>query len=421
MLNDNVTAIESREQFSDDLTALLRDKAQDLLRAALEAEVEEVLARFSDRRTESGAAGVVRSGYQPEREIQTGIGAVSVKVPKIRSVTGEPVSFRSALVPPYIRKTRSVAASVAWLYLKGVSSGEMQGALKMLVGERAKGFSSTTVSRLKDQWEAELDEFNRRDLSSQRLVYMYADGIYSGLRNEETKLCALVLIGVTEDGRKVLLAIEDGERESAQSWRELLLDLKSRGLRAPSLAVGDGALGFWSALDELFPGTRHQRCWMHKTQNVLNRLPKSRQDQAKRALHRIWMADTRTRANQAFDDFVTEYQAKYPKAAESLVADRQELLAFYDFPSAHWVSLRTTNPIESTFSTVRHRTRLCKGCLSRRKMLAMMFKLVECAETKWRRLNGYESLGKVIEGVQFQDGKEVVAEVISNNMDREAA
>ena len=302
------------------------------MRIALEIEVSEFIKQFDGQRGMSGGAAVVRSGYQPERQVCTGIGPLTIKVPKVRSTTGEPVSFRSLLVPPYIRKTRSLEASVSWLYLKGVSTGDMQEALKLLLGELADGFSPSTVSRLKTEWEAELAAFRERDLSGERIVYMYADGIYSGLRSSTTKLCTLVIIGVTDTGRKVLLAIEDGERESKLSWTEVLVDLKQRGLSAPKLAVGDGAMGFWAALDEVYPTTLHQRCWQHKTVNVLNRLPKSMHEAAGSDLYEIRMAPTRVQASKAFDWFLTRCEAKYPKAAETLSKDREELLAFCDFP-----------------------------------------------------------------------------------------
>jgi len=349
----------------------------------------------------------VRNGYLPEREIQTGIGPVTVQVPKVRSKTGEAVTFRSALVPPYVRKTQSLEAALPWLYLKGISSGEMESALKVLLGDQAKGLSAKTVSRLKQCWGKDYEDWRGRRLDKDRWVYLWADGIHSGLRSETTKLCALVIIGVNERGQKQFLAIEDGVRESTQSWREVLLDLKSRGLSAAQLAVGDGAMGLWAALDEVYPETRHQRCWMHKTGNVLNAMPKATQPKAKRALHDIWQAETKVAAEKAFDDFIRIYEPKYPKAALCLQKDREQLLTFYDFPAKHWQSLRTTNPIESTFGTIRHRTKRSKGCLSREGMLHMMFKLGQCAEGRWHRLRGFDFLAKVITGVKFRDGIEV--------------
>jgi transposase-like protein len=291
--------------------------------------------------------------------------------------------------------------------LKGVSSGEMNAALQVLIGPQAKGLSASTVSRLKQVWADEYRHWNDTRLDQDRWVYIWADGVYSGLRAEQTKLCALVIIGVNERGEKHFLAIEDGVRESTQSWREVLLKLKSRGMNAPQLAIGDGAMGFWAALDEIYPKTRQQRCWMHKTMNVLNCLPKSAQAKAKQALHDIWQAETKADADQSFDLFIATYEAKYPKATLCLHKNRDELLAFYDFPAQHWQSIRTSNPIESTFGTIRHRTKRCKGCLTRTGMLHMMFKLGQCAEKKWRRLRGFDYLAKVITGVKFKDGIEV--------------
>ncbi len=352
----------------------------------------------------------MRNGYLPKRELQTGIGPVTVQIPKIRSKDGTPVTFHSALVPPYVRKTQSLEAALPWLYLKGISSGEMSDALKVLVGSAAKGLSASTVSRLKKVWSDEYREWCQRRLDKDRWVYLWADGIYSGLRAEDTKLCALVIIGVNERGEKHFLAIEDGVRESTQSWREILLSLQSRGLNTPGLAVGDGAMGFWAALDEVFPKTRHQRCWMHKTGNILNYLPKLTQPKAKDALHNIWRAETKQGAEKAFDFFVKTYEDKYPKATSCLEKDRDVLLSFYDFPATHWQSIRTTNPIESSFGTIRHRTKKCKGCLSRDGMLHMLFKLGMCAEKKWRRLRGFNHLANVIEGVKFRNGEEVMTD-----------
>jgi len=408
MKKNNVLEFAGRETISDPLTALLRSGAQQLINQAVEAELEELLGRYSDQCTGDGNAVVVRNGHLPERELQTGLGPVTVKVPKVRSKTGEPVTFRSALVPPYVRKTKSLEAALPWLYLKGVSSGEMGEALKVLIGPDAKGLSASTVSRLKQMWGQEYRSWRDGPLDKDRWVYVWADGVYSGLRGERMKLCALVVIGVNERGEKHFLAIEDGMRESTQSWREVLLKLKSRGMNGPELAIGDGAMGFWAALEEVYPETRQQRCWMHKTMNVLNCLPNSAQAKAKDSLHDIWQAETKADAEKAFELFVQMYEPKYPKAAICLQKDRDEMLAFYDFPAQHWQSIRTSNPIESTFGTIRHRTRRSKGCLSRDGMLHMMFKLGQCAEKKWRRLRGFDYLTKVITGVKFKDGVEVI-------------
>ncbi len=407
MSKTNVVEVSGRDMVTDPLTDLLRAGAEQLIYRAIEVELEDLLSAHSERRTVDGKAGVVRNGYLPARELQTGLGPVTVKIPKVRAKTGEAVTFHSALVPPYVRKTKSLEAAIPWLYLKGISTGEMGPALEVLLGVRAKGLSASTVSRLKQVWAHEYQDWCNERLDKDRWVYVWADGVYSGLRAERTKLCALVVLGVNERGEKRFLAMEDGVRESTQSWREVLLNLKSRGMNVPELAIGDGAMGFWAALDEVYPETREQRCWMHKTMNVLNCLPKSSQAKAKQALHGIWQAETREEAEKAFDLFLTTYEPKYPKAILCLQKDREELMAFYDFPAMHWQSLRTSNPLESTFGTIRHRTKRSKGCLTRDGMLHMMFKLGQCAEKNWRRLRGFDYLAKVIVGVKFKDGIEV--------------
>lgn len=406
MNKSTVIALEDRAESLDPLTELLRVGARQLIEQAVETELQELLAAHADRLLADGRAGVVRNGYLPEREIQTGLGPITVRIPKVRVKTGEPVTFRSALVPPYVRKTRSLEAALPWLYLKGVSSGEMEAALEVLVGPEAKGLSASTVSRLKQSWAQEYQEWQKSRLDKDRWVYVWADGVYSGLRAEQTKLCALVVIGVNDRGEKRFLAIEDGARESTQSWREVLLKLKARGMNVPRLAIGDGAMGFWAALEEVYGDTRQQRCWMHKTMNVLNSLPTSAQPKAKQALHEIWQADTKKEAERAFDLFIGTSEPKYPKATRCLQKDREELLVFYEFPAQHWQSIRTTNPIESTFGTIRHRTNRSKGCLTRDGMLHMMFKLGLCAEKNWRRQRGWDYLAKVITGVKFTDGIE---------------
>ena len=407
MRKNNVLEFQGREARLDPLTELLRKGAQDLIGQAVESELAELLAQYSDCRTDEGKAAVVRNGYQPQRELQTGIGPVTVRIPKVRSKSGDAVTFRSALVPPYVRKTASLEAALPWLYLKGISTGEMSEALKVLLGPQASGFSPATVSRLKQVWAQDYRDWSEQRLDQDSWVYVWADGVYSGLRGEQTKLCALVVIGVNERGEKRFLAIEDGVRESTQSWREVLLKLKSRGMNTPELAIGDGAMGFWAALEEVYPESRQQRCWMHKTMNVLNCLPKSGQAKAKQALHNIWQAATKAEAEKAFDLFINTYEPKYPKATTCLQKDREELMAFYDFPAQHWQSIRTSNPIESTFATIRHRTKRSKGCLSRDGMLHMMFKLGQCAEKNWRRLRGFDYLAKLVTGIKFKDGVEV--------------
>ena len=402
----NVVAFAELSVEKDPLTELIRQGAQKLLSQALEVELEEQMAELRQRRLTDGRQTVVRNGFHPERQIQTGIGPVTVQVPKIRSRDGTPVVFRSALVPPYVRKSRSLEAALPWLYLKGVSSGEMSEALGALVGPEASGLSASCVSRLKTNWGKEYDQWCKRRLDKDQWVYIWADGIYSGLRATDNKLCVLVVIGVNERGEKHFLAIEDGVRESKQSWKQVLLGLKNRGMNAPKLAVGDGAMGFWAALEEEFGETRQQRCWMHKMANVMNCMPKSMQPKVKSALHEIWQAPTKDEANKAFDLFEDMFEDKYPKAVNNLRQDREELMAFYDFPAQHWQSLRTTNPIESTFATIRHRTKRAKGCLTDKGMLHMMFKLSECAQKNWRRMRGFGFLAKVITGVRFVDGVE---------------
>jgi putative transposase len=407
MSKHNVVEMSGRASVRDELTELIRTGARKLITEALESEVAELLTALSGRKDAGGRAAVVRNGYQPEREIQTGIGPVTVKVPKVRSRDGEAVSFRSALVPPYVRKSARLEAALPWLYLKGISTGEMAPALKVLLGEDAKGLSAGTVSRLKQTWRAEYATWRQRRLDKDRWVYVWADGIYSGLRAERQRLCASVIVGVNERGERHFLAIEDGIRESTQSWREVLLSLKARGLHAPELAIGDGAMGFWAALEEVYASTRQQRCWMHKSGNVLNAMAKSVQPKAKAALHDIWQAAIREDAERAFDQFIVTYEAKYPKATNCLLKDHDSLMTFYDFPAVHWQHLRTTNPIESTFATIRHRTTRTRGCVTRDSLLHMMFKLGECAEQNWRKLRGIRYLAKVIEGVKFVDGEEI--------------
>ena len=408
MDNDNVVELAAPASVSDPLTDLLRAGAKRLVEAAVQAEFDEHLAAFEGERLSDGRRRVVRNGRLPERAILTGIGAVDVRVPKSRSREGSSEPFRSSLVPPYVRRSASVDAAIPWLYLHGVSTGQMRPAVAALVGEEAaRGLSANVVSRLKRAWAEEYREWCRRSLDDD-WAYLWADGVYSGLRGDEGRLCALVVIGVNARGEKRFLAIEDGVRESTQSWRELLLGMKQRGLsKPPKLAVGDGALGFFAALSEVCPETARQRCWMHKTVNVLNCLPRSGQPKAKRGLQEIWMAETRAGAERAFDGWIERYEDKYPKAAGCLAKDREELLAFYDFPAAHWTHVRTTNVVESAFATIRHRSSRAKGCVTRQSMLSMVYKMGMSAEKSWRRLRGFRHLAKVIEGVTFTDGIEV--------------
>jgi putative transposase len=390
----------------------LRNGAQALLAQAVEAEIAAFLSMYAENMTQDGRQRLVRHGHLPEREIITGIGPVAVRCPRVRDRVGEGserIRFSSAILPPYARRSKSLEVLIPILYLKGVSTGEFEEALIALLGKDAGGLSASTVGRLKVAWSEEHARWSKRDLSAKRYVYFWADGIHVQARLEDAAQCLLVIIGATPEGKKELVGLIDGVRESAQSWKELLLDLKRRGLTiGPELAVADGALGFWQAIEEVWPKTRGQRCWVHKTANVLNKLPKSQQSKAKRALQEIWMAETKKDALVAFDAFVETWGIKYDKAAECLIKDREVLLAFYDFPAEHWKHLRTTNVIESSFATVRHRTVRSKGCLSNKTALAMIFKLTEAAERSWRRLDGHNHLPKIILGVRFTDGIEVV-------------
>jgi putative transposase len=423
----NVVTLLQPGSFADPLTEVLRNGARSLLAQAVEAEVAEFLAKHSDLKTASGLSRMVRHGHLPEREVMTGIGPVGVRQPRVRDrgVAAENaarIRFTPTILPPYARRSRSLEVLIPILYLKGLSTGDFEGALAALLGKDAPGLSASTIARLKEVWLDEHEHWRKRDLSARRYVYVWADGIYLQARLEDAKQCILVLIGATPEGKKELLGFTDGARESAQDWRELLLDLKNQGLAiAPELAVADGALGFWKALGEIWPTTREQRCWVHKTANVLNKLPKSQQSKAKRSLQEIWMAETSKEAEAAFDAFTAAYELKYEKATECLTKDRETLLAFHDFPAEHWKHLRTSNPIESTFATVRHRTIRSKGCLSNKTALAMVFKLVEAAQKSWRRLDGHNQLPKLIQGVRFTDGIEVATKSASSQSQTAAA
>jgi transposase-like protein len=391
----------------DVLTGILRDGAQRLLTQAIEAEVAEWIDLHRYVKDGKGHRLVVRNGRLPERTLLTGVGPVTVRQPRVldRRSGDEAEPFSSKILPPYLRKTKSIEELIPWLYLKGISTGDFSEALTALVGPAAKGLSASTITRLKEVWQSEFQEWSGRSLKGKEYVYVWADGVHFNIRLEEDRQCILVLMGATTDGRKELIAITDGFRESEQSWKALLLDAKARGLVIdPKLATGDGALGFWKALGQVYPTTREQRCWVHKTANVLDKLPKRLQPEAKNKLHQIWMAETRADAEQAFDLFLQTYHAKYPKATECLAKDRAVLLTFYDFPAEHWIHLRTTNPIESTFATVRLRHRRTKGNGSRVACLTMVFKLMQSASKKWRLLNGCQLLPEVIAGVQFIDG-----------------
>ena len=411
--NSNVMRLRQPDEIDDPLTEVLRAGARRLLAQAVDLEVEAFLADRADLKLPDGRARLVRHGHGPEREIQTGIGAVAVARPKVRDRGAgegrERIRFTSAILPRWSRRTRSLDGLLPILYLRGVSTGDFQEALSALLGKDAPNLSSSVVGRLTAEWQADFDRWQARDLSARRYVYVWADGVYLQARMEEQAECMLVLIGATPEGRKELVGFQVGVRESAQSWRELLVDTKRRGLAiAPKIAVGDGALGFWMAVDEVFPGTRHQRCWLHKTANLLNKVPKSVQGAMKADIREISMAPTRSAAEAAIAVFVEKYGAKYSKAVECLTRDRDALLAFFDCPAEHWDHLRTTNPIESVFATVRHRTVRTKGALSPTTAKLMVFKLVMAAARTWRRLKGETMLPKVVAGVTFKDGTEVI-------------
>jgi transposase-like protein len=404
--NDSALALPATTS-QDVLTGILREGAQRMLAQAIEAEVGEWIESRCELRDAAGRRQVVRNGRLPKRTILSGVGAIEVEQPRVldRRPDGEAEPFSSKILPPYLRKTKSLEELIPWLYLKGVSTGDFHEALVALVGPAAAGLSATTITRLKAGWEDEFQEWTKRSLEGKKYVYVWADGVHFNIRLEEDRLCILVLLGATEDGRKELIAVADGYRESEQSWKALLLDVKSRGLAVdPKLATGDGALGFWKALPQVYPATREQRCWVHKTANVLDKLPKRLQPEGKEKLHAIWMAPTRAEAERAFDLFVATYQAKYDKASACLAKDRDVLLTFYDFPAEHWRHLRTTNPIESTFATVRLRHRRTKGNGTRSACLSMVFKLMQSAQRRWRLLNGSNLLPDVIQGTPFIDG-----------------
>jgi len=385
---------------------LLQEGARKLLQAAIENEIIEYIQFHKDRRDEEGQRLVVRNGHLPEREIVSGVGPIKVRQPRVRHRDGG--QFSSAILPKYMRRTPSVDALIPALYLKGISTGDFSEALAAILGENASGLSATNIVRLKAGWEDDYKRWCQRDLNQKRYVYWWADGIYFNVRLDEERSCVLVLIGATEDGTKELLAVVDGYRESTQSWRELLGQLKRMGLSsAPKLAIGDGSLGFWVALEEEYGQVAQQRCWVHKTANILDKMPKSVQGKAKQLIHEMYLAPTRKAALAAYDQFISSYQVKFPKACECLQKDKAVLFTFYDFPAQHWSHLRTTNPIESTFATVRLRTQRTKGSGSRIATLTMVFKLGLEAQKHWRRLNGPELVAKVVTGVKFVDGEEL--------------
>lgn len=395
------------QTFETALEEIARTGARKMLQQALENEVEEFLALFNCARIEGGQRAIVRNGHLQERAIQTGVGPLLIKQPRIRDKRGLK-KFVSSILPPYLRRSPSIDTLIPLMYLKGISTNDFSEVLEAILGENAKGLSPTNIVRLKESWEGEYKEWSLRDLSNKHYVYMWADGIYFNVRLQDDRPCILVIIGALPDGTKELVAVYDGHRESKESWKEVLQELTRQGLsKAPLLAIGDGALGFWAALEEVFPSTKHQRCWVHKAVNVLDKMAKSVQPHAKKLIHDMYMAPTKEDGISAFNSFIKLYEAKYPKACECLQKDQKQLFTFYDYPAEHWVHIRTTNPIESTFATVRHRMRQTKGCGSRAATMAMVFKLVTSAQQGWRKIRGYKLIEKVIRGVKFKNGEEV--------------
>jgi putative transposase len=415
MSEDKVVCLRQPDAIDDPLTEILRSGAKRLIAQAVEAEFAAFLGSHADLRLPDGRQRVVRHGYDPVRPIQTGIGPVEVEKPKARdrgaSSAKERIRYASSILPKWARRTKSLDVLLPALYLRGISTGDFQDVLTALLGKEAPNLSPAVIARLKGEWEGEYELWQKRDLSARRYVYVWADGVYLQARMEPQAECMLVLIGATPEGKKELLGFQTGMRESTQSWKELLVDLQARGLSiAPEIAVGDGALGFWRALDEAFPSTRHQRCWVHKTVNVLDKLPKSVQPAAHADLREIWLSPNRAAADFAIATFAEKYAPKYDKAVDCLLKDRDVLLTFFDFPAEHWTHLRTSNPIESAFATVRHRTVRMKGALSQDTARLMVFKLVMAASKSWRRLQGQNQLPKVVSGVTFDDGIEVASE-----------
>ena len=406
----------SQNLVTDVLSEFLRESAQKMLQLAIEEEVQNFISSYQDKLLTNGSKQVVRNGYLPERNIQTGIGEVAVKVPRVRNRGKEDIKFSSNLIPQYMRRTVTIDVLLPLLYLKGISTTDFADSFEPILGSKPKNLSPNVISRLKSEWYDQYLLWQRRDLSKKKYVYFWVDGIYLQARIESEKNCILVIIGVDEYGKKELVAIDDGFRESKESWQGLLLDIKSRGLiHSPALAVGDGALGFWGALAEEYPTTVHQRCWVHKTSNILNKLPKSQQAKAKQMIHNIYMASSREEAESNWKKFILAYSAKYPKATECLLKNEKELLAFYDFPGEHWIHLRTTNPIESTFATVKHRTRKSRNCFSRNTIIAATYKLFLEAEKRWKPLRGKNRIAQVINMEKFIDGIHV-SEISNDNL-----
>jgi len=412
-----VISYRQKDEIVDPLTEILRAGARRLIAQAVEAEFETFLASHGELVLTDGRQRIVRHGHDPVRSIQTGIGPIEVEKPKARdrgAADGARIRFSSNILPKWARRTKSLDALLPVLYLRGISAGDFQEVLASLLGKDAPNLSPAVIARLKGEWEDEYQRWQKRELSARRYVYVWADGVYLQARMEPQAECMLVVMGATPEGKKELIGFQTGLRESAQSWKELLVDLKARGLSiAPEVAVGDGALGFWKALDEAFPTTRHQRCWLHKTLNVLDKFPKSMQPNAHKDLRDIWLSPDRAAAEAATTTFSEKYAPKYAKAVDCLTKDRDQMLTFFDFPADHWDHLRTSNPIESVFATVRHRTVRMKGALSQDTARLMVFKLVMAASKTWRRLKGQNQLPKVVNGVKFIDGIEVASEIKS--------
>ncbi len=383
---------------------VLREGARRMLQTAIENEVAEYIEIHEHVQDKNGYRKVVRNGHLPQRELVTGIGPISIRQPRIND-RREGKKFTSKILPPFLRRVPSIDALIPCLYLKGISTGDFVEALEAILGPQAIGLSATNIVRLKEGWKQDYEQWRKRDLSGKQYVYIWVDGIYFNVRLDDERSCILVMIGANADGKKEVIAVEDGYRESKLSWQEVLHDLKGRGLtKLPDLATGDGALGFWAAAAEEFPSTRMQRCWVHKTANILDKMPKGVHGKAKKRIQDMYMAETKEQALQAYEEFLHLYEAKFPKACECLRKDKDVLFTFYDFPAEHWIHIRTTNPIESTFATVRLRTRRTKGCGSRIATLTMVYKLVEQAEKHWRRLNKSELITLVIQGIEFVDG-----------------
>ncbi len=414
MNTNKSTIVDLQKRVADEsrsaLDTIIRDGAQRMLQSAIEFEVAEYIDEHQNQLDETGLRLVVRNGHQKEREILTGVGALAIKKPRVYD-RRQDHHFLSRILPKYLRRSPAIDSLVPALYLNGISTGHMQEALESILGSGAAGLSPANIVRLKEGWQEEYQAWSTGDLSNKRYVYLWADGIYFNVRLTNERPCMLVLIGTTPEGRKELVGLLDGERESKLSWKELLLGLKRRGLAyGPELAVADGGLGFWPALEEVFPGSKEQRCWVHKTANILDKIPKSVHPVAKRKIHEMYLSSTKKEALEAYDDFLALFEDKYPKACQCLRKDKAVLFTFYDFPAAHWQHLRTTNPIESTFATVRHRTRQTKGCGSRTATLSLVYKLGREAEKKWRRLRGYHLVIKVMNGIPFENGIEVKTE-----------